>query len=797
VHYRLQARSDARPAEDEPEKHIHVDMDATMRDTTVDVGTATCDVNDDGEGTFTFNSGALDDVSDLDSARVLVAECSNLDGQTLYGRVEAGSSKSTVTGTTMQREVNTSWKTEMEKLKAAFTRYSMQTYAGPTPIENSRHLDYMKAMDKDPNEMYTRLNSEFGRTAPANNLRRQQTAARRLGTETVSTGATSLYNCESVSLNLYDRGCADYSSEKLTIADDITITYGSSSYDVTLSCVDCAATIEGASLFASVESDFGIDVEGLTDLVDDAITVIDDTADDIIETIDDTWDDVSDTAGDVVDDVGDTAGDVIDGAGDVVDDVGDTAGDVIDDAGDAWDDFTGGWRQLQQQKRRHRRRLQREEEKRRLQTVEVTAEVDFAFGASLDGLAVDFSLLMELMVSASVASSPAKYTLFSVFVPNLGIGATVAGIDLGAGLRAVANVDPELSLQGPITAQVGSKLVLDGGFAFAGSADLSSLDMSESTGTFSVSKVLDTPRFTATTSAAFSMEFALELQCGLWADVVSGTGASFYAAIGVPLIVEGTVAATSSGLLTSIPDAYCPSDPDTSSNFFVGDCTQPNNLQAQVSVYSEDVYGRLYAGASFGISQYGYSYTKTMAYADSMDQSDVTGFGLDVGPYTITYCDCIQYPGMDCSIQDSGSQCAVDSFPPASERVAPQYTEDSPPSGMAMAWEQESIGTIDGALPPIEIMAAIVVGCLVAITIIVLGLYYGLKKKPTRGHKVRQIMKKYGAKKSTNPTTTARPAGVQGKPARKGAKKKPTKKKKKSAIVSVSRGGNSKTPPRQ
>lgn len=57
-------------------------------------------------------------------------------------------------------------------------------------------------------------------------------------------------------------------------------------------------------------------------------------------------------------------------------------------------------------------------------------------------------------MSASVASSPAKYTLFSVFVPNLGIGATVAGIDLGAGLRAVANVDPELSLQGPITAQV-------------------------------------------------------------------------------------------------------------------------------------------------------------------------------------------------------------------------------------------------------------------------------------------------------------------------------------------------------
>ena len=48
-------------------------------------------------------------------------------------------------------------------------------------------------------------------------------------------------------------------------------------------------------------------------------------------------------------------------------------------------------------------------------------------------------------------------------------------------------------------------------------------------------------------------------------------------------------------------------------------------------MYSEDVYGRLYAGASFGISQYGYSYTKTMAYADSMDQSDVTGFGLDVG----------------------------------------------------------------------------------------------------------------------------------------------------------------------
>jgi len=74
----------------------------------------------------------------------------------------------------------------------------------------------------------------------------------------------------------------------------------------------------------------------------------------------------------------------------------------------------------------------------------------------------------------------------------------------------------------------------------------------------------------------------------------------------IPVLIEGTVAGSALGLLTSIPDSYCtPEANDT--NLFYGDCTQPNNLQAQVVASAKDAYLTVVADAEFSISASGYS----------------------------------------------------------------------------------------------------------------------------------------------------------------------------------------------
>ena len=63
-------------------------------------------------------------------------------------------------------------------------------------------------------------------------------------------------------------------------------------------------------------------------------------------------------------------------------------------------------------------------------------------------------------------------------------------------------------------------------------------------------------------------------------------------------------------------------------------------------------------------------------------------------------------------MEGSGSQCAEESFPPVESRSAPKYTEDSPPSGMAMAWQPDDPGEItaltDGAIAAIVITVIVV-----------------------------------------------------------------------------------------
>lgn len=70
----------------------------------------------------------------------------------------------------------------------------------------------------------------------------------------------------------------------------------------------------------------------------------------------------------------------------------------------------------------------------------------------------------------------------------------------------------------------------------------------------------------------------------------------------------------------------------------------------------------------------------------------------------------------------------MDAFPPQSQRVAPRYNEDSPASGMALAWDQEEVGAIDAQplylTPPVVV--GIVFGCLVVRNLCSLNRHHAL-----------------------------------------------------------------------
>ena len=89
------------------------------------------------------------------------------------------------------------------------------------------------------------------------------------------------------------------------------------------------------------------------------------------------------------------------------------------------------------------------------------------------------------------------------------------------------------------------------------------------------------------------------------ADAV-GSG-EFYGAVGIPVIFDGSFAIDSSNLLATIPDSYCSAERSQVA-LFIGDCTQPNNQQAQFSLSAGDVYAHAVAVAGFdiGVTEIGF-----------------------------------------------------------------------------------------------------------------------------------------------------------------------------------------------
>jgi hypothetical protein len=580
-HYRVEAVVPMQDAVDKnAQRFVHIDMDAHMHDTTVRIQNAQCAIDEvAGEGVITISDVGEEQTAKLGEASVILAQC---DDDTVVIATLTQRAKFNEDGS-VELRVNTNFLSEMDKIHKAFKHFEMQTYAGPAPIEEAQHLEYLKTSNTDPNAFYSKLSNEYGRSD------RTTVRARKLqDTQSLegSTDATDIYNCDTVSTDQNNRGCATFTSDSITLIDGVVLEYGSATLEASLYCKECAATLEGASVYGTLTTDSS---------------------------------------------------------------------------------FT-------------------------------SASAEFDFKADMTGLVIDYSLLLELAISVDTSSDPAPVTLFDIFVPRLGEQFDLFGIDLGLGLKTVGKVTPNVVLDADLTVESGAKIVMDGSFEVAGSCDLSSLTMDPSSGSFTTDNTMETPKITATVEGTFELDFELELQVGLWAGLDAGGGdasasasAEMYGAIGVPLYIDGSVAATNDGLLSSIPDSYCVTDYDPSMEFFVGDCSQSNNLQVQISVGTEDLYGKVVANAAVevaGVTLGGFDFEA------QIDQSELTGFSLAVGPYSITYCDCILWDGTTEEQCTSASESQCENFPPAEDRVAPAYNEDSPDSGMALAWEQDAPGSV-------------------------------------------------------------------------------------------------------
>ena len=189
-----------------PKKHIHIDLDATLHDTTADIGQAHCEIElNNGEGIAIFSLPNTEAHAllgeDGNPAKLLIADCVNRNNEVVYGIVTDDQDFKPSQGSEgrINVKVSTKFASDMDKLALAFSSYKMQTYAGPTPIQNSKHLDYMKEINADAGEFYEKLNKEFKRTNPLDENENEASNLRRHLDETeVSVGATPLVNCEQV-----------------------------------------------------------------------------------------------------------------------------------------------------------------------------------------------------------------------------------------------------------------------------------------------------------------------------------------------------------------------------------------------------------------------------------------------------------------------------------------------------------------------------------------------------------------------------------------------------------------------
>ena len=252
--------------------YVNVDFEATLRDSTVDLGdVGVCERGSDGFVSFKVaGDGAAS--AEYSAAKVFIGSCSNLGGDIIYGRV-ADIVDADASGE-VQVVVDSNFASEFDKMHAAFLEFTMQSYAGPTHIEHSSGLQYLKELGEDPAEFFHILNARYGRTGLIDRATASAGSAlrgRRLACEGIdgvsgsadcdSTGSVGLYNCDTVSTDPDNRGCSSFTDASLTLLSNEVISYGGADFTIDLSCEECAVTMEGASLYSKISSDFSIDVD--------------------------------------------------------------------------------------------------------------------------------------------------------------------------------------------------------------------------------------------------------------------------------------------------------------------------------------------------------------------------------------------------------------------------------------------------------------------------------------------------------------------------------------------------------
>lgn len=577
VHHRLEVV--VQPADDIPDdkhKYLHFDMEGLHRDTTVELDSAICSVDKaTGMGTFQVGKPSAATMKDWDDAQVFVATCSNLDGRRIYGRaVETVVSPA---GETSLR-VNTKFKSEEDKLHAAYEWYTLQSYSGEVPIHMSKHLKYMQDLNADASTFYNDMNTRY-RPQQKQAVRTAAAAApadRRLqefsadctdtigsNTECSSSASALVFNCDTISTSTTNPGCATFTDPSIAIIDDLVLEYGGTDFTINLSCEECSITIAGASVYMFVET-------------------------------------TSSTF--------------------------------------SWD-------------------------------------AEYSVGAEINDAVLDWALLLNVQMDPSTsAGAPESYAIIDEFVPGLSISGSLFGVDVGAGLKFVVTTTPDITLEGTLEAQVGSKIILNAAVSSTGSVGTSGIDLTDTEGEFSLVNRVDAPRLTAEISGSFEQTYDVELQFGMWADAGESATAYVYAGVGVPVVFSGDFA-VSTGLLSTIPDSFCGLD-SSELNVFVGDCTKSNNMQAQLSIETRDPYMKAYAGVEVPV--FG-----DFVFSADVDASVVSGMDLTLGPYTVTYCDCFLFDGVDCG-ESADGVCSTDEYP-QDVAISPQYTANAVESGMDLS----------------------------------------------------------------------------------------------------------------
>jgi hypothetical protein len=278
VHYRVEAEASVPDEPERPTVYAHMDMEAELRATTLELDSAICDIADAGLSSIRLADGAdAVDAAVWDAAETIIATCSNLNDKVVYARRVRSDENVSIDGTLT---IDTRFENEFAKLTAAYKSHTIQHYASTTPLAQSKDLKFMRLKGYDAATFYDEMSAKYQRPATTRstiaNVRGASvaaTAARRRqldacddapdGADCEGQTGISVFNCDSVSSDSNKPGCKTFTEPSIPLYDEV-IEFGGTDFGIQLSCEECAITIGSASVYSKTGSesdDSGLSLE--------------------------------------------------------------------------------------------------------------------------------------------------------------------------------------------------------------------------------------------------------------------------------------------------------------------------------------------------------------------------------------------------------------------------------------------------------------------------------------------------------------------------------------------------------